>query len=74
MTIADRIYEKLKTARPEVAQEVLDFLEFLERRRATAQPGTSPKTWDASFGILKDSSLFEGDPVEIQRKLRDEWT
>jgi hypothetical protein len=23
-------------------------------------------------GILKDSPIFEGDPVEIQRKMRDE--
>ena len=74
MTIADRIYEKLKTARPEVAQEVLDFLEFLEQRRATQKPDTSQSTWNTSFGALKDSPLFEGDPVAIQRKLRDEWT
>jgi hypothetical protein len=23
-------------------------------------------------GVLKDSPIFEGDPVEIQRKMRDE--
>jgi hypothetical protein len=24
-------------------------------------------------GCLKDSLIFEGDPVAIQRKMRDEW-
>lgn len=24
-------------------------------------------------GILKDSPNFEGDPVQIQRRMRDEW-
>jgi hypothetical protein len=24
-------------------------------------------------GILKDSPNFNGDPVEIQRRMRDEW-
>jgi hypothetical protein len=25
------------------------------------------------YGCLKNSSTFAGDPVEIQRKMRDEW-
>jgi hypothetical protein len=25
------------------------------------------------YGCLKNSPAFEGDPVEIQRKMRDEW-
>ena len=73
MAIAERIYEKLRSASPEVAQEVLEFLEFLEQRRTTETSGTVLATWDASFGVLKGSPRFEGDPVEIQRDLRDEW-
>jgi virulence-associated protein VagC len=26
------------------------------------------------LGLLKDSPTFNGDPVEIQRKMRDEWS
>ena len=26
------------------------------------------------FGAFKDSKTFEGDPVAIQRAMRDEWT
>jgi hypothetical protein len=25
------------------------------------------------YGCLKDSPVFEGDPVEIQRRMRSEW-
>jgi hypothetical protein len=25
------------------------------------------------YGCLKDSPVFEGDPVEIQRQMRSEW-
>lgn len=75
MTIADKVYEKLLKADPQVAQEVLDFLEFLESRKAAREATAAGDAlgWEASFGILKGSKAFEGDPVEIQRKLRDEW-
>ncbi len=74
MTIADTIYEKLKTAPPEVAREVLDFLEFLEAKAKANQAPTKPaRSFEEFYGILADSKSFEGDPVEIQRKLRAEW-
>ena len=72
MTIADTVYEKLKAAPPEIAREVLDFLEFLEAKavRTTAKPRQS---FEDFYGNLKVSQTFAGDPVDIQRKLRDEW-
>lgn len=74
MTIADTIYEKLKAAPPEMAREVLDFIEFLEAKanakKVPAEPVTS---WDDLMGCLAGSKIFEGDPVEIQRKMRAEW-
>lgn len=75
MTIAETIYEKLKAAPPEIAQEVLDFLEFLEAKWKGALPFTpSPRArWEDFFGSLKGTGAFEGDPVEIQRKMRAEW-
>jgi len=72
MTIADTIYEKLKAAPPEMAREVLDFLEFLEAK-ARQSPAKPEKSWDDLMGCLADSKIFEGDPVEIQRKMRAEW-
>lgn len=72
MTTAEIVYEKLKSAPPALAREVLDFLEFLEARRVASAP-REPRSFDDFFGALKESKLFEGDPVDIQRKLRDEW-
>ena len=72
MTIADTIYAKLKAAPPEVAREVLDFLEFLEAK-AKRSPVKSARSWDEFTGLLSGSKTFSGDPVEMQRKLRDEW-
>lgn len=72
MSIADTVYEKLKTASPEMAQEVLDFLEFLENK-GKRQPVVQRRSWDEFTGTLKGSKLFEGDPVDIQRRMRAEW-
>lgn len=72
MTIADTVYEKLKAASPEVAREVLDFLEFLEAK-SKEKPTRPGRSWDEFMGSLKDSKVFEGDPADIQRKLREEW-
>ena len=76
MTIAETVYEKLKTAPPEIAQEVLDFLEFLEAKKKAAGAATrggTGRSLDDFVGILKGSKIFEGDPVEIQRQMRAEW-
>lgn len=72
MTTAEKVYEKLKSLPPALAQEVLDFLEFLEAKQS--KPAAEPlRSFDEFFGVLKGSKVFEGDPVDIQRKLRDEW-
>jgi len=68
MTTAELIYEKLKNAPPEMVRQVLDFVEFLEARRSQ-----ETRTFGDFFGALKDSPAFEGDPAEVQRKMRDEW-
>ena len=74
MTIADKIYEKLKAASPEIAREVIDFLEFIEAKAKTdSAPAKPEQSWDEFMGCLKDSNAFAGDPVEIQRQMRDEW-
>lgn len=76
MTIAETVYEKLKTAPPEIALEVLDFLEFLESKKKAGREAAGPeklRSLDDFIGVLKGSKAFEGDPVEIQRTMRAEW-
>lgn len=72
MTAAEKIIEKLKAAPPGIAEEVLDFLEFLEARRRK-RGVACPAKFDDFFGVLKDSPAFSEDPVALQRKWRDEW-
>ncbi len=72
MSSAEKIYELVK-AMPEKEQiTVLHFVEFLQQK-SKAQSTQSGKLLSDYAGILKDSPTFAGDPVEIQRKLRDEW-
>ena len=55
-------------------QEQLKVFEFLKTHLQTLMPKNEPENGFAAFsGILKNSSAFNGDPVEIQRKMRDEW-
>ena len=72
MSTAELVYEKLKDAPPSRAQEVLNFLEFLEAKDAKIAP-QGERTISEFFGVLKGTGAFEGDPVEIQRKMRAEW-
>jgi len=34
---------------------------------------SSKNDWRKFAGMLKESSAFSGDPVDIQREMRDEW-
>jgi hypothetical protein len=67
MSIIETVYEKLKSAPPDVTQQVLDFLEFLESRRKP--PSKSSPSWDDLMGSLANAEAFAGDPVEIQQQL-----
>lgn len=73
MSKIDIIIERLKTAPPppEVVDEIYALMEKIETSKA---PPAGPKRGILDLiGALKDSKAFEGDPVEIQRRLRDEW-
>jgi hypothetical protein len=41
--------------------------------RAERERVTGYKPFEGLYGCLKGSGIFDGDPVEIQRKMRDEW-
>lgn len=71
MTIAEQIFEKLKRAPDAVAREVLAYLQKLEG--GSNRPEATPKL-DDFIGVMKDSPSFNGDPVAVQRSLRDDWS
>jgi hypothetical protein len=73
MTIADQIYELVKAMPEDQAKVVLNFVERLYQEQQFQPEKRERKLLIEYAGLLKDSPTFQGDPVEIQRRLRDEW-
>jgi Protein of unknown function (DUF2281) len=71
MDTAEAIYELVKIMPEEQAVVVLRLAEALQEKGADQLP--QERSLLDFFGILKGSPSFEGDPVEIQRRLRSEW-
>lgn len=71
MTVADVIYQQVKTMPPPLAREVLDFVEFLQAKPREAQVSISAETAvhavDACFGALGKGRRTEA----ILQELRD---
>ena len=82
MGTPERIYELVKALPENQAAEILDFAEFLlhkvnlqaEQNSPLKEPPQSGRLLSDYAGILKDSPNFNEDPVELQRRLRDEWS
>lgn len=72
MNDVEKIYELVKAMSEKEQIAVLHFVEFLQQK-SKPQSTQSGKLLSDYAGILEDSPTFAGDPVEIQRKLRDEW-
>ncbi len=76
MNTAERLIQ-ITHAMPERLQaEVLDFAEFLNSRRAVVSASeptaAAGSLWNLAGG-LENSRFFQGDPVLLQRAMRDEW-
>jgi len=66
-TLAQEVSKQTAVLSKNNQQEVLDFVKFLQSRQKTAN------TLASFSGILKDSPNFNGNPLNIQQKMRDEW-
>ena len=58
------------TLPPQVPVGEADIVVMVNPEKSSSQSGQS--LWDF-YGVLADSPNFKDDPVEIQRRLRDEW-
>jgi Protein of unknown function (DUF2281) len=82
MGTPEKIYELVKMLPENQAAEILDFAEFLLHRsklridqNAPQKEASQTKRLLSDYaGILKDSPNFNEDPVELQRRIRDEWS
>jgi hypothetical protein len=73
-TTAEEVYNQLKNAPDALVYEVGDFTEFLIKKykNKTTQNKTT-LTLNSFKGILKNSPSFEGNPLKVQQKMRNEW-
>ena len=71
LVLKDDIATRLNQVAEQAHLSTNDLIEqFLSQYAPEEKP---PKTLNDFFGALKDSPTFKSDPVEIQRKMRDEW-
>ena len=52
---------------------VVTVLEPLETDEAPTQLTNKVLDWQRFAGIMKDTPHFNGDPVVLQKAMRDEW-
>jgi hypothetical protein len=69
----DIIIERLKDAPPELVDEIYALMEKVAASTPKANLDSRQGIMK-HYGALKDSKAFAGDPVAIQRAMRDEWT
>jgi hypothetical protein len=72
MTTAEKLYKAAKELPEPVVAEILDFAEFLRKKMASEHASGNEMLIDMAGG-LETSTTFSGDPLEIQKRLRDEW-
>jgi len=56
-----------------ILAELLDFAEFLRGKMSDRDALSTNKLLDDLRGGLENSTTFSGDPLLIQKRLRDEW-
>jgi len=72
LELEDNVATQLKQVAEQAHLSTGDLIEQLLSKYVSEAP--QPTTLNDFAGILKDSPTFKGDPVEIQRKMRDEWS
>ena len=71
LKLTDDVATQLQQVAEQAHLSANDLIMKLLSKYAIEEP--PKKTLNDFFGILKDSPTFKGDPIEIQRKMRDEW-
>ncbi len=72
MNPIEQLTETVKTLPEPYILEVLDFAEFI-KAKADKEAMKHGADFSQFFGLLKDAPVFEGDPAELQKALRNEW-
>lgn len=71
MTTPESVYSAIKELPQPLLDEVMDFVEFLHYKSQEKAAGSASLL--TLKGGLEESKTFLGDPVKIQKDLRDDW-
>jgi len=72
-TTAQRLMESVQSLPEPLVAEVLDFANFLRARQLSGSSDVVDTHLSSLCGGLENSKTFSGAPLDVQRKLRDEW-
>ena len=73
MTTTEKLYKAVQDLPEPVIAELLDFAEFLRGKMIHRHAHPSDELLVDLLGGLENSATFAGDPLMIQKRLRDEW-
>lgn len=73
MTTTEKLYKVVENLPEPVLAELLDFAEFLRGKMNVKQTYLNKELLIDLAGGLENSATFAGDPLVIQKRLRDEW-
>ena len=73
MTTAEKLYKTVQDMPEPILAELLDFAEFLRAKMSDRQSRSTNELLIDLRGGLENSATFAGDPLVIQKRLRDEW-
>jgi hypothetical protein len=73
MTTTEKLYKTVQDMPEPILSELLDFAEFLRARMPDRQSRSTNELLIDLRGGLENSATFAGDPLVIQKRLRDEW-
>jgi hypothetical protein len=75
MTLSEKLYQTIKDFPESLIAEVLDFAEFLKKKREPEKIENAGGEFLIELkGGLENSKALSGDPIKIQEQLRNEWT
>lgn len=73
MTTAEKLYKTVQDMPEPILAELLDFAEFLRGKMSAKQAYANDELLIDLKGGLENSITFAGEPLAIQKRLRDEW-
>lgn len=73
MTTTEKLYKAVEDLPEPVIAEILDFAEFLRGKMSDKHAQSGDELLVDLRGGLENSATFAGDPLAIQKRLRDEW-